>query len=108
MERYSVSVGIQSKCEKMQTRITSNTDTFYAVQVFLQIICDDNQTLLLFPREQCCFDIKSIFRKSKMAAIKTLTDTKMIFKKDITFIFLSAHTATISKHYWTAKPHLYA
>ena len=30
-ERYSVSLRIHSKCEKMQTRITPNTDTFYAV-----------------------------------------------------------------------------
>ena len=30
-ERYSVSLPIQSKCRKMWTRITTNTDTFYAV-----------------------------------------------------------------------------
>ena len=30
-ERYSVSLHIQSECVKMQTRITPNTDTFYAV-----------------------------------------------------------------------------
>ena len=30
-ERYSVSLRIQSECVKMQTRITPNTDTFYAV-----------------------------------------------------------------------------
>ena len=29
-ERYSVSLRIQSKCRKMRTRITPNTDTFYA------------------------------------------------------------------------------
>ena len=32
-ERYSVSLRIQSKCEKMLTRITPNTDTFHAVPV---------------------------------------------------------------------------
>ena len=31
-ERYSVSLRIQSKCGKMRTRITLNTDTFYAVE----------------------------------------------------------------------------
>ena len=31
MERYFVSLHIQSECEKMRTRITPNTDTFYAV-----------------------------------------------------------------------------
>ena len=30
-ERYSVSLRIQSECGKMRTRITPNTDTFYAV-----------------------------------------------------------------------------
>ena len=30
-ERYSVSLRNQFECEKMQTRITPNTDTFYAV-----------------------------------------------------------------------------
>ena len=30
-ERYSVSLRIQSKCGKIRTRITPNTDTFYAV-----------------------------------------------------------------------------
>ena len=32
-ERYSVSLHIQSKCGKIRTRITPNTDTFYAVNV---------------------------------------------------------------------------
>ena len=32
-ERYSVSLRIQSECGKMRTRITPNTDTFYAVQL---------------------------------------------------------------------------
>ena len=31
-ERYSVSLRIQFECGKMQTRITPNTDTFYAVR----------------------------------------------------------------------------
>ena len=35
MERHSVSLRIQSKCGKMQTRIISNTDTFYAVKVVI-------------------------------------------------------------------------
>ena len=32
-ERYSVSLRIQSECGKIGTRITPNTDTFYAVNV---------------------------------------------------------------------------
>ena len=35
VERYSVSLRIQSECGKMQTRITPNTDTFYVVQIIL-------------------------------------------------------------------------
>ena len=31
MERYEVSLGNQSKCRKIRTRKTSNTNTFYAV-----------------------------------------------------------------------------
>ena len=34
MERYSISLQIQSKCGKMQTRITLNTDTLYALTCF--------------------------------------------------------------------------
>ena len=33
-DRYSPSLHIQSKCRKMRTRITPNTDTFYAVLFF--------------------------------------------------------------------------
>ena len=33
-ERYSVSPRIQSECEKMRSRITPNTDTFYAVVTY--------------------------------------------------------------------------
>ena len=32
-ERYSVSLRTQSECGKMRTKITPNTDTFYAVIV---------------------------------------------------------------------------
>ena len=31
--RYSMSLRIQSKCGKIRTRITTNTDTFHAVQI---------------------------------------------------------------------------
>ena len=33
-ERYGVSLRIQSKCGKIRTRITPNTDTFYAVYIY--------------------------------------------------------------------------
>ena len=39
------------------------------------------QTLFLVPSKPWCFDVKNVFRESKMAAIKTLTDTNIIFKK---------------------------
>ena len=34
-ERDFISLHIQSKCGKIRTRITSNTDTFYAVMIFI-------------------------------------------------------------------------
>ena len=34
-ERYFVSLRIQSDCRKIRTRITPNTDTFYAVNIFI-------------------------------------------------------------------------
>ena len=37
MERYGVSLRIQSEYGKMRTRITPNTDTFYEV-IFLRLI----------------------------------------------------------------------
>ena len=38
MERYEVSLRIQSECGKIRNRITANTDTFYAVLPILVII----------------------------------------------------------------------
>ena len=38
-ERYSVSLCSQSECGKMRTRITPNTDTFYAVRCAISKIC---------------------------------------------------------------------
>ena len=37
-ERYSVSLRIQSECRKMRTKITPNTDTFYAVLLLIGFI----------------------------------------------------------------------
>ena len=43
VERYGVSLHIQSESGKMQSRITPNTDTFYTVQYF-----NLNQSLQIF------------------------------------------------------------
>ena len=40
MERYSLSLRIQSKCGKMRTRITPNTDTFHAVYWCCKVCTD--------------------------------------------------------------------
>ena len=37
-ERYRVSLRIQSKCGKIRTRTTPNTDTFYAVNIFNSVM----------------------------------------------------------------------
>ena len=46
-ERYFVSLRIQSECGKMQTRITPNTDTFYAVLFIWSHTFKQYNTLLL-------------------------------------------------------------
>ena len=38
MERYGVSLRIQSECEKLQTRKTSNTDTFHPVIITIEVV----------------------------------------------------------------------
>ena len=52
MERYSVSLRNQSECGKIRTRITPNTDTFYAVSVasFLKSSPVLMSRRLIFPR----------------------------------------------------------
>ena len=45
MERYSVSFRVQSECAKMRTRITPDTETFYAVPV-VSLSIQDNAKLL--------------------------------------------------------------
>ena len=45
-ERHGVSLSIQSKCGKMRTRITSNTDTFHSVCLYLRFY---GTTLLSLP-----------------------------------------------------------
>ena len=40
-EKYGVSLGIQSECGKIRTRITPNTDTFHAVVHIIK--CSNNK-----------------------------------------------------------------
>ena len=47
-ERYGVSLRIQSECRKMGTRITPNTDSFYAVIFTKKIIMDTNRKFIYF------------------------------------------------------------
>ena len=53
-ERYSVSLRIQSECRKTRTRITPNTDTFYAV-LMIAGFRKLSYTLLLI-LERCCYN----------------------------------------------------
>ena len=46
-----------------------------------EMICDVHQTLFLLSSEPYCFEVKNVFRQSKIAAIKTLTSTYRTFKK---------------------------
>ena len=54
---------IQSKCRKMQIRITPNTDTFYAVLTFLgENYLTNNATKFVEPiMESCHQDLKTLF-----------------------------------------------
>ena len=57
-ERYGVSLHIQSKCGKMLTRVTPNTDTFYAV--LPQWILDSRASLTNFETYVTIIDWLSI------------------------------------------------
>ena len=50
MERYRVSLHIQSKCGKIRTSITPNTDTFYAVSI--AEVPSQYTTSFLIPKEK--------------------------------------------------------
>ena len=47
-EKYSVSLRVQSEWEKMQTIITLNTDTFYAVNNNKHSLINGEKVLLIF------------------------------------------------------------
>ena len=51
-KRYSVSLRIQSECGEMRIRITPNTDTFYAVNVFLNKVAGCRLITLTFQDKQ--------------------------------------------------------
>ena len=57
-ERFSVSLRIQSDCEKMRTRITPNTDAFYAVNLARL----SWQKCILLWMSICFFETRTIFR----------------------------------------------
>ena len=69
-KRYSESLRIQSKCGKMRTRITPNTDTFYAVYRFLSAITTKSicEKCFTFPRfvdlkiQKTCFLVSGFFK----------------------------------------------
>ena len=42
-----------------------------------------------------------------MSAVKTLTDTNRISRKDTTYTLLSVHKANIYEDHWTARLHGY-
>ena len=44
-ERYSISLYIQSESNKIRTRITPNTDTFYAVLAVPEMFSNNTHTL---------------------------------------------------------------
>ena len=71
---------------------------------FPQNICDVNQTLFLLPSGLCYFDVKKVFRKSKMSATKTLTYTNRILRKDCYQYTKQPHLSTIGQSYSISMP----
>ena len=72
-ERYFVSLRIQSKCGKMWTRITPNTDTFHAMDSYLfwfSLKLDISQRI----RNLLCKKAKSIFQKYNTHILLNNTD----------------------------------
>ena len=60
-ERCSVSLGIQSECGKIRSRITPNTDTFYAVYLAVFGVCVSNEVINPFSFS-CLFFIFAMIR----------------------------------------------
>ena len=73
----------------------SRADFVFRFSIKLLQILEVN--LLSLPLITCCIDVKNVFCKSKMAAIKNLTDIIEFLKKDITCKLLSVLKATISE-----------
>ena len=64
--RYGVSRHIQSRCGKMQTRITPNTDTFHAVTI-TNYNCHVKKLGIISPEQcaeyvGCCKTLETLFK----------------------------------------------
>ena len=72
-ERYSASLLIQSKCGKIRTRKTPNTDNFHAVyscltfwilKTYLRLIpvylMPPKEVIVLFPKAMLCYNFRSV------------------------------------------------
>ena len=71
-ERYFVSLRIHSKCGKMRTRITLNTETFYAVAGF--------NLLMTSTAQKMKFSIKGFFSKCDQTRWNLLIQSHLLKK----------------------------
>ena len=82
--RYGVSLRIQSKCGKMQTRITPNMDTFYAVSPYLNSwLSYSRQLVLLKVHSSRCHRLQLLSMKTPKrlgAGINPRNRTKICWK----------------------------
>ena len=70
-ERYSVSLRIQSECVKIQTRITPNKDTFYAV-----VEASETQAHMYFVKYHLLINVLYIGTKELLKIISYVKNNK--------------------------------
>ena len=63
LERYGVSLRIQSECGKMQTRITPNTDTFHTVLYSIILSCYHVNIINFFYCQFVFHSVHDLFNK---------------------------------------------
>ena len=105
-ERYRISLCIQSECEKMQTRITSNTDTFHSAQKIINLLGKiDNEASKIRTKHwvEVINDVRDAYMlvKGTMKIVRQIADAAAIATdrndEQIIFINIALFTNCISE-----------
>ena len=105
-ERYGLSLCIQSECENMQTRITSNTDTFHSAQKIINLLGKiDNEASKIRTKHwvEVINDVRDayMFVKGTMKIVRQIADAAAIATdrndEQIVFINIALFTNCISE-----------